>query len=318
MGKNSFKWTRKDLLGTSDLTKEEILYIVDTAKSMEEVLYRDVKKVPTLRGKSCVTLFYEPSTRTRTSFELAGKVLSSDTINISVPASSAVKGETILDTVKNIEAMSVDCVIIRHNMSGVPHFIAKNTRLSVINAGDGSHEHPSQALLDLFTIKDLKGTIEGLKIAIVGDILHSRVARSNFFALKKFNNIINFVGPKTFVPKEFENLGANIYHNLEEGLSGVDVIMVLRLQKERMGKCFYPSEREYARFFSITENTLKYAKKDVIVMHPGPVNRGLELSSSVLDGNKSVVLDQVKKGVAVRMAILYILLSGGKVEDSHK
>lgn len=318
MQNNKFKWKRKDLLGTYDLSKEEILYILDTAKSMEEVLKRDVKKVPTLRGKSCVTLFYEPSTRTRTSFELAGKILSADTINISVSSSSAVKGETILDSVRNIEAMSVDCIVIRHKNSGVPHFIAKNTKLSVVNAGDGSHEHPSQALLDLLTIKDYKGRIEGLDIAIVGDILHSRVARSNIFALKKLNNTINLVGPKTFVPKEFEKLGVNVYHNLEDGLSGVDVIMVLRLQKERMGKSFYPTEREYSKFFSINKESLKYAKDDVIIMHPGPVNRGLEITSDVLDSERSVVLQQVSRGVAVRMAILYILLSGGKFEDSNQ
>ncbi|MCX7990792.1 MAG: aspartate carbamoyltransferase catalytic subunit [Proteobacteria bacterium] len=317
MQKDNFKWNRKDLLGTYDLSKEEIIFLLDTAKSMEEVLNRDVKKVPTLRGKSCVTLFYEPSTRTRTSFELAGKTRSADTINISVSASSAVKGETILDSVKNIEAMSVDCVIIRHNNSGVPHFIARNTKLAVINAGDGSHEHPSQALLDLLTIRDYKGTIEGLNIAIVGDILHSRVARSNIFALKKLNNNVNLVGPKTFVPKDFEKFGANVFHNLEEGLSGVDVVMVLRLQKERMGKCFYPTEREYAKFFSVNRQSIKYAKEDAIIMHPGPVNRGLEISSDVLDGEKSVVLAQVTRGVAVRMAVLYTLLSGGRFEDSN-
>ncbi len=318
MRQDNFIWQRKDLLGTYDLSKEEILYLLDTAKSMEEVLERDVKKVPTLRGKSVVTLFYEPSTRTRTSFELAAKILSSDTINISVPSSSATKGETIFDTVKNIEAMSADCIIIRHNMSGVSEFIANQTRLAVVNAGDGSHEHPSQALLDLLTIRDYKGKIEGLKIAIVGDVLHSRVARSNLFALKKLNNTVNFVGPVTFVPQEFENLGAHVYHNLEEGLADVDVVMVLRLQKERMGRCFYPSEREYAGFFSINSSTIKYAKEDVIVMHPGPVNRGVEISSDLLDSKRSVVLDQVKRGVAVRMAILYSLLSGGRIEDSNK
>ncbi len=317
MSRDNFKWKRKDLLGTYDLSKEEILYLLDTAKSMEEVLERDVKKVPPLRGKSCVTLFYEPSTRTRTSFELAAKILSADTINISVSSSSAVKGETILDSVKNIEAMSVDCVIIRHHHSGVPQFIAKNTNLAVINAGDGSHEHPTQALLDLLTIRDHKNSIEGLNVAIVGDILHSRVARSNIFALKKLNNTVNLVGPKTFVPKEFERFGVNVFHNLEDGLSGADVIMVLRIQKERMGKCFYPSEREYAKFFSINENSLKLAKDDAIIMHPGPVNRGLEISSDVLDSKRSIVLDQVKNGVAVRMAILYVLLCGGKFEDSN-
>ncbi len=318
MKQDNLIWQKKDLLGTYDLTREEILYLLDTAKSMEEVLERDVKKVPTLRGKSVVTLFYEPSTRTRTSFELAAKILSSDTINISVQASSATKGETILDTVKNIEAMSVDCIIVRHSMSGISEFIARECKLSVINAGDGSHEHPSQALLDLLTIRDFKGRIEGLKIAIVGDVLHSRVARSNLFALKKLNNTVNFVGPVTFVPKDFEQFGAKVYHSLEEGIEDVDVVMVLRLQKERMGRCFYPSEREYASFFSINTRTIKYAKEDAIVMHPGPVNRGLEISSDLLDSDRSVVLDQVKKGVAVRMAILYTLLSGGRIEDSHK
>lgn len=310
-------WTHKDLTGLYNLTAEEIMLILKTAQSFEEVLDRNVKKVPTLRGKSVLTLFYEPSTRTRSSFELAAKILSADTINITVSASSVTKGETLKDTVKNIEAMGIDAVIIRHQNSGAADFIAKLTKASVINGGDGVHEHPTQALLDLLTIKEKKKRLTGLKVAIVGDVLHSRVARSNLFALNKLGNEVRFVGPKTFVPEYFKELGAKIYHTLEEGLNEVDVIMVLRIQKERMGSGFYPSEREYAHFFSINKDTINFAKDDVIIMHPGPVNRGLEITSEILDGTKSVILEQVKKGVAVRMAVLYLLLTGGKIEDPN-
>lgn len=309
------RWHHKDLLSLEDLTKEEIIYILETAKSFEEVLTRDVKKVPTLRGKSVLTLFYEPSTRTRTSFELAAKILSADTINISVSTSSVTKGETLLDTVKNIEAMSVDCIIIRHSCSGSASYIANKTKASVINAGDGRHEHPTQALLDFLTIWEYKKTISGLKVAIVGDILHSRVARSNLIGLKKLGNEVRFVGPATFIPEDFTNLGAEVYYNLEDGLYDVDVIMVLRIQKERMGSGFYPTEREFAKFFSINKKTISYAKKDAIFMHPGPINRGLEISSEILNDERCVILNQVTKGVAVRMAVLYLLLSGGKVEN---
>jgi aspartate carbamoyltransferase catalytic subunit len=309
------KWVHKDFISLDNLSKEEILYVLDVASSFEEVLKRDVKKVPTLRGKSVLTLFYEPSTRTRTSFEMAAKILSADTINVSVSTSSVSKGETLLDTVKNIEAMSVDVVIIRHNCSGVPEFLAKKTKASIVNAGDGRHEHPTQALLDMLTIKSFKNTLQGLKIAIVGDVLHSRVARSNLIGLKKLGNEVRFVGPATFIPEYFKELGAEVYYNLEEGIYNTDVVMVLRLQKERMGAGFYPSEREYARFFSINKKTMNYAKKDAIFMHPGPVNRGLEITSDVLNDKRCVVLNQVTKGVAVRMAVLYLLLTGGKGEN---
>ncbi|GAB4439596.1 MAG: aspartate carbamoyltransferase catalytic subunit [bacterium] len=318
MQNKTFKWTRKDLSGIYDLSSEEIIAILDTASSFEEVLERDVKKVPTLRGKSVLTLFYESSTRTRTSFEMAAKILSADTINIAVSASSVTKGETLKDTVKNIEAMGVDAIVIRHQSSGVAEFISKNTKMAVINGGDGWHEHPTQALLDLLTIKEHKKRITGLKVAIVGDILHSRVARSNLFALQKLGNEVRFVGPKTFVPQYFSQLGAEIHHCLEEGLYDVDVVMMLRIQKERMGTGFYPTEREYSRCFGLNSKSVNYAKADAIIMHPGPVNRGLEISSEILDGERSVVLSQVKKGVAVRMAVLYLLLTGGRVENYDK
>lgn len=318
MQSKDFSWQRKDLTGLFDFSKEEILYMLHSAASFEEIMERDVKKVPTLRGKSVLTLFYEPSTRTRSSFEIAAKMVSADTINITASASSAAKGETLYDTVKNIEAMKVDAVVIRHNCSGASEFIASRTTASVINAGDGRHEHPTQALLDLLTIREKTGRLTGLKVAIVGDVLHSRVARSNLFALKTLGNEVRFVGPKTFVPQDFSRFGAELHHTLEEGLDGVDVVMTLRIQKERMGKGFYPSEREYARFFSVNSETIKYAKKEAIIMHPGPINRGLEITSDILENPQCVVLDQVKKGVAVRMAVLYLLLTGGKLENPHK
>lgn len=318
MTNKTFLWNRKHLTGIFELSKEEITYIINTAESFDEVLERNMKKLPTLRGKSVLLLFYEPSTRTRTSFEIAAKILSADTINVSVATSSVTKGETLKDTIKNFEAMGIDIIVLRHQSSGAADFITKHTNMSVINAGDGWHEHPTQALLDLLTIKQYKNKLSGLKVAIVGDILHSRVARSNLLALKKLNNEVRLVGPKTFVPPYFKELGAEIYHSLEEGIEDVDVIMTLRIQKERMGKGFYPTEREYSRYFGLNKKNIVLAKKDAIVMHPGPVNRGLELSSDILDGKQSVVLSQVKKGVAVRMAVLYLLLTGGNVEDFNK
>jgi aspartate carbamoyltransferase catalytic subunit len=318
MQNKEFSWQRKDLTGLFDFSKEELLHILHSAASFQEVMERDVKKVPTLRGKSVLTLFYEPSTRTRSSFEIAAKMLSADTVNITASASSVAKGETLYDTVKNIEAMKINAVIIRHNCSGAADFIASRTTASVINAGDGRHEHPTQALLDLLTIRERLGKLTGLKVAIVGDVLHSRVARSNLFALKTLGNEVRFVGPRTFVHQEFRQFGAELYYNLEEGLDGVDVVMALRIQKERMGSGFYPTEREYARFFSINRETIKYAKKDAIIMHPGPINRGLEITSDLLESPRCVVLDQVKKGVAVRMAVLYLLLTGGKLENPHQ
>jgi aspartate carbamoyltransferase catalytic subunit len=313
--KEKIKWVHKDLVTIETLSKEEIIYLLETSRTFEEVLKRDVKKVPTLRGKSILTLFYEPSTRTRTSFEIAAKILSADTINISTSSSSVSKGETLFDTVKNLESMSVDVIIIRHSFSGASEFISKRVKASVINAGDGRHEHPTQALLDLLTIWEYKKTLTGLKVAIIGDILHSRVARSNLIALKKLGNEVRFVGPATFIPETFKELGADIYFNLEEGLYDADVVMALRIQKERMGKGFYPSEREYAKYFSINKNTINYAKSDAIIMHPGPVNRGLEITTDVLNDKRCVVLDQVTKGVAVRMAVLYLVLTGGKIEN---
>lgn len=317
MADTAFQWQRKDLTGLYGMGKDEILHILKVARSFEEVLDRDVKKVPTLRGKSILTLFYEASTRTRSSFEIAAKVLSADTVNIAVAASSVTKGETLLDTVKNIEAMKVDAVVIRHQSSGAAEFIAARTSAAIVNAGDGGHEHPTQALLDLLTIQEKKGTVHGLTVAVVGDVLHSRVARSNLFALTMLGNRVRFVGPKTCVPADFRRFGADVIHTLEEGIEGADVVMTLRIQKERMGRGFYPSEREYSRFFAINANSLRYAKPDAIVMHPGPVNRGLEITSDVLDNERCVVLDQVKKGVAVRMAVLYLLLAGGKIENPH-
>lgn len=318
MENNNFSWKRKHLTGLYDLTVEEISFILKTAEAFEEVLKRDVKKVPTLRGKSVLTLFYEPSTRTRTSFEMAAKILSADMINVSVATSSVTKGETLKDTIKNFQAMGIDAIVIRHQSSGAAEFVSKFAKLSIINGGDGWHEHPTQALLDLLTIKEHKKAISGLKVAIVGDVLHSRVARSNLFALKKLDNEVRFVGPKTFVPEYFKDLGAVVCHSIEDGLEDADVVMMLRIQKERMGKGFYPTEREYAQFFGLNKNTIKFAKPDAIIMHPGPVNRGLEISSDILDGERSVVLSQVSKGVAVRMAVLYLLLTGGDVEDSNK
>ncbi len=318
MEDNNFSWKRKHLTGLYDLTVEEISFILKTAEAFEEVLKRDVKKVPTLRGKSVLTLFYEPSTRTRTSFEMAAKILSADTINVSVATSSVTKGETLKDTIKNFQTMGIDAIVIRHQSSGAAEFVSKFAKLSIINGGDGWHEHPTQALLDLLTIKEYKKAISGLKVAIVGDVLHSRVARSNLFALKKLDNEVRFVGPKTFVPEYFKDFGAVVCHSIEDGLEDADVVMMLRIQKERMGKGFYPTEREYAQFFGLNKNTIKFAKPDAIIMHPGPVNRGLEISSDILDGERSVVLSQVSKGVAVRMAVLYLLLTGGDVEDSNK
>lgn len=314
----NMQWKHKDLTSLATLTKEEILFILETAKSFEEVLERDVKKVPTLRGKTVLSLFYEASTRTRTSFEIAAKILSADTINISTSTSSVTKGESLYDTVKNIESMKVDAIIIRHPKSGAADFIAKKTSISVINAGDGRHEHPTQGLLDLLTIWEHKKRLSGLTVAIVGDVMHSRVARSNLFALKAFSNEVRFVGPKTLVPEALSSLGAKVYHSLEEGLNEADVVMALRIQKERLDSGFYPSDREYARFFSINKKTINYAKEDAIFMHPGPANRGLEITSDILEDERCVVLDQVTKGVALRMAVLYLLLTGGKVENTIK
>ncbi len=304
------KWARKDLLGIQELSKEEILFILDTAESFKEISKREIKKVPTLRGKTVITLFYEPSTRTRTSFEIAAKRLSADTINISASTSSYVKGETLKDTAKNLEAMKPDVTIIRHNMPGAPHMLAKIVDSSVVNGGDGAHEHPTQALLDLYTMREKKGFIDGLKVVIVGDIIHSRVARSNIFALRNFDTEIVCCGPPTMLPPHLEALGVKQSYNMEEALRNADVIMMLRIQKERGGVAYIPSIKEYSSLFGLRKEHISKAKKDVIIMHPGPMNRGVEIMDDVADGPSSVILDQVENGVAVRMAVLYLLLGG--------
>lgn len=301
-------WTKHDLIDTKDLTKEEIELVLTTAKSFKEVSTRDVKKVPALRGKTIVTLFCEPSTRTRASFELAAKRLSADTLSLSPSTSSLSKGESVLDMARNVEAMNVDAIIVRHQTAGTPDLLASNLNASVINAGDGCRAHPTQALLDVFTIKERLGKIEGLKVGIVGDILHSRVARSNIYALTKLGAKVTVCGPSTLMPIGIESLGVNVTYNMNDVLKESDVVMLLRLQLERMKDKFLPSIKEYAQKFGLNRNKLKNAKKDVVIMHPGPVNRGIELSADVADGEYSVILDQVTNGVAVRMAVLYLLL----------
>lgn len=298
---------RKHLLGIEELQKEEIELILEEAKSFSEISLREIKKVPTLRGKTVINLFFEPSTRTRSSFEIAAKRLSADIINFSASTSSLLKGETLRDTVRNLEAMKSDIIVVRHPSSYAPHFIASFSKSSVINAGDGTHEHPTQALLDAFTILERKKRIEGLKIVIVGDILHSRVARSNIFLLTKLRAKVFLSGPPTLLPKEMENLGVAVEHNFDRAIEDADVIMMLRIQLERMSKNFFPSLREYRMLYSIDLKRLKNAKKDVIIMHPGPINRGIELSAEVADSEYSVILDQVSNGIAVRMAVLYLL-----------
>jgi len=307
-------YKRKDLLGLRELKREEIGLILDTAVPMKDIIKRDIKKVPALRGKAMVTVFYEPSTRTRTSFEVAGKYLSADTVNLTVATSSVQKGENLRDTIKTIEVMGFDLMVMRHSMSGTPHYVARNTKMRVINAGDGTNEHPTQALLDMYTIREHKGTLEGLKVAIVGDILHSRVARSNIYGLSKFGCEVRVVGPSTLMPPEVENLGVKAYYSLEEALSGVDVINVLRLQRERQQKGLFPSLDEYAKLYMITPEKIKKAKKDVLVLHPGPMNRGVEISSEVADGSKTVINEQVTNGVAVRMALLFLMMGGTRDE----
>jgi aspartate carbamoyltransferase catalytic subunit len=304
-------WKRKDLLGMQDLEPSEITDVLDTAVSMKEIAAREIKKVPTLRGKTVVNLFYESSTRTRTSFEIAGKWLSADVINFSASGSSADKGESLLDTARNIEAMSPDVVVVRHRASGAPALLARHLRCGVVNAGDGAHEHPTQALLDLMTIREKKGHLEGLNVTIVGDITHSRVARSNIFGMRRMGITVTVAGPPTLIPPQCQELGVKVSHRLEEAIANADVIMMLRLQHERMEGGFIPSIREYSRVWGLTLARLKPCRPDVLIMHPGPVNRGVELSPEVADSPFSVILDQVANGVAVRMAVLY-LLAGSK------
>lgn len=310
----SLEFRHYHLLGIEDLEASEIMAILDTADSMAEISRRDIKKVPTLRGKTVVNLFFEPSTRTRSSFELAAKRLSADIVNFSLPTSSVVKGETLKDTVRNLEAMAIDALIVRHSSSGAPHFIASFCRSHVINAGDGTHEHPTQALLDAYTIRQYKKRIKGLKVVIVGDILHSRVARSNLFLLHKLGAEVVLCGPPTLLPPEFSKMGAKIEYNLEKALVGADVIMMLRIQRERQKANFFPSIREYRHLYCLTPKRFRLAKKDAIIMHPGPINRGIEIDSALADSVQSVILKQVENGVAIRMAVLYLLLGGKERE----
>lgn len=303
----------RDLLGIEDLTREEIELVLDTSERMKEVGEREVKKVPGLRGRTIINLFFESSTRTRTSFEIAGKRLSADVINFSSSSSSLTKKESILDTARTLAAMDPDAVVVRHAVSGVPRRIADALECPVINAGDGAHEHPTQALLDLLTVRQKKGRIDGLSVAIVGDIAHSRVARSNIYGFSKLGAEVRVAGPPTMIPPYIESLGVKAFTNMREAIEGVDVIMMLRIQTERLAGALFPSVREYSATFGLNETKLAFAKDDAIVMHPGPVNRGVELSPTIADGRPSVILDQVRNGVAVRMAVLY-LLTGRKAE----
>ena len=297
----------KDLLGIDQLSVDEINLILDTAEALREVSARAVKKVPALRGKTVINLFFEPSTRTRSSFEVAEKRLSADILNFAASTSSVSKGETLLDTAHNLEAMSPDIIVIRHESAGAPHLLGKECRSSIINAGDGMHEHPTQALLDGLTVRTVKGRLEGLKLAIIGDISHSRVARSDTLLFHKMGAEVWVCGPPTLIPWDFDKLGARITSQMDEALEGADVIMMLRIQHERQNEAFIPSTREYYNFFGLTREKMRMAKKDTIVMHPGPINRGVEIDSDVADAGYSVILNQVANGVATRMAVLYLL-----------
>lgn len=302
----------KDLLGLKELTPGEINLILDTAESMKEVLSRPMRTVPALSGKIISTLFFEPSTRTRTSFETAARMLSASTNSITAQASSTMKGETLVDTARNLEAIGVNAIIVRHNMAGAPHLIARNISGSVINAGDGYNEHPTQGLLDIFTMREKKGALKGKKVVIVGDILHSRVARSNAWGLLKLGAAVTLVGPPTLMPVGIEATGAKVSYDLDSEIGDADFINVLRIQLERQQKGLFPSLIEYTKLYGITKDRLKKARKDVVVMHPGPINRGVELSSDVADSPCSVILDQVSNGVAVRMAVLFLLMGGSR------
>ena len=311
---------RKDLLGIRELSASEITHILDTAESFRDISRREIKKVPTLRGRTVINLFFEPSTRTRTSFEIAAKRLSADAINISASTSSVTKGETLLDTARNLEAMSPDCIVVRHSSAGAPHQLARVCRAGVVNAGDGAHEHPTQALLDALTIRERKGRISGLKVAIIGDILHSRVARSNIHLLTKLGATVRVAGPGTLVPEEFGKLveeGLVVEPRIEDAIEGADVVMILRIQRERQDAAFFPSMREYAVHYGLNLKRLEGAATDAIVMHPGPMNRGIEIASDVADGTRSLILDQVSNGLAVRMAVLYLLTGGAHAPEGQ-
>ncbi len=308
---------RRDLLGIRNLSAEEIVGILNTAENFREINQREIKKVPTLRGKTVINLFFENSTRTRTSFELAAKRLSADAVNISVSSSSVTKGETLVDTALNLDAMQPDCIVVRHSSAGVPHQLAKVSKAAIVNAGDGANEHPTQALLDAMTIREHKGKIDGLEVAIVGDILHSRVARSNIHLLTKLGARVRVAGPKTLVPADFAHLvekDLEVCAHIEDAIEGADVVMILRIQKERMDSAYFPTLREYSIHYGLTNERLDLAKSDAIVLHPGPMNRGIEISSDVADSSRSLILDQVKYGVAVRMAVLYLATGGAAID----
>ena len=305
----------RNLLGIEPLAPADVERILDTADSMKEILDRPIKKVPTLRGKTVINLFYEASTRTRSSFEVAERVLSADSLSIATATSSVQKGETLLDTAWNLEAMKPDMIIIRHQCSGAPHFLARHCRPAIVNAGDGAHEHPTQALLDALTLRQRKGRLRGLRVAIIGDLLHSRVARSNLWLLTKLGADVVLCGPPTLVPPGIEAM-APVTHRIEQACEGADAIMMLRVQRERMAGGYFPSSREYFQRFGLTEPRVRRAKKDVIILHPGPMNRGVEIATEVADGPYSVILDQVTNGVAIRMAVLYLLLGGASEAES--
>lgn len=304
-------WTRRHLLDIQSLTAEEIVTVLDTARAFKAVGERTIKKVPALRGKTVVNLFVEPSTRTRTSFELSEQRLSADIINFTAEASSLRKGETLRDTARNLEALNVDFIVIRHTAAGAPHFLARVLQAHVINAGDGAHEHPTQALLDLFTIREKKGRIEGLNVTILGDILYSRVARSDIWGLTKLGARVTLCGPATLVPREFEQLGCRITYDLEEAIRDADVINLLRIQHERQRRTMFPGIHEYTQFFGLNPARMAHTRPDVLIMHPGPINRGVEIDSETADGERSVILEQVTNGLAVRMAVLF-LINGGR------
>jgi aspartate carbamoyltransferase catalytic subunit len=312
-----YQFQHKHIFGIEQLSVSDISHILATARSFREISSRSIKKVPTLRGKTIVNLFFEPSTRTRLSFEIAAKRMSADTFNISASTSSATKGETLVDTARNIQAMNPDVIILRHSSSGSPQLLAKYIDASVINAGDGAHEHPSQGLLDMMTVVEHKGRLQGLKLAIIGDIAHSRVALSDIIGFTRMGADVYVAGPKTFIPADIARLGVTVCPSVQDAVRDADVVMALRIQLERQNDSLIPSLREYSRFFGISRNLLELAKEDVIVMHPGPINRGVELNPDVADGKRSVILDQVTNGVAVRMALLYLVLGGNKGSDGQ-
>jgi aspartate carbamoyltransferase catalytic subunit len=309
-------FAQRHLLGLEGVSGEDITSILDTASSFKEISERDIKKVPALRGKTVVNLFYESSTRTRAAFEIAAKRLSADTINISASSSSVSKGETLSDTARNLEAMRPDAIVVRHPASGACSLLARHVGCPIINAGDGCHEHPTQALLDCLTIREHRGAIAGLTVAIVGDLLHSRVGRSNVHALRALGARVRLVGPPTLLPPEFAGLGVELYPRLADGVREADVIMMLRIQRERQGANFFPSPEEYSQYYCLTEDAVRLAKPEVIILHPGPLNRGLEIATAVADGPYSLIMNQVTNGVAVRMAILYLLVARSKAEDA--